>query len=114
MPMTTEETQAGVTVVRLSGRIDTGGAHEIYAPMSIVSGSKRAVVIDLSAVDFLASMGLRTVLFAAKSIKSKGGVGTLVAPPGDVRAVILSAGIDQVIPTYATLDEALQAVTASA
>ena len=111
MPMTTRDTEAGVTLVNLSGRIDIAGANEIDMPMSVIGGSKRAVVIDLSAVDFMASMGLRTIVFAAKSVKSKRGVAALVVPPGDVRNVIEFAGIDQIVPTFATLDEAVQAVT---
>jgi anti-anti-sigma factor len=68
-------------------------------------------VVDLTSVEFLASMGIRSIVFAARAIMSKRGACTLVSPPGDVRTVLTSSGIDEIIPIYDTMDEAILAVT---
>ena len=80
MPIAIQDLDENVTKVVLSGRIDIAGAQEIDMPMSVVAGSRRAVVIDLSAVEFMASMGLRSIVVSAKSIISKRGKVVLLAP----------------------------------
>ena len=111
MPVTMHDIDGGVTVATLRGRIDIAGAQEIDLPMNVLAGSKRRVVIDLSQVEFLASMGIRSIVLAAKSILSKRGTCGLVAPPGNVRLVIESAGIDTIIPTFDTLEQAVKAAS---
>src|SRR5580658_9077165 len=73
MPITILELEGEVTKVLLSGRIDIVGAREIEMPMAVVAGSRRAVVVDLSAVEFMASLGLRGIVISAQSILRKKG-----------------------------------------
>jgi anti-sigma B factor antagonist len=68
--------------------------------MSVVAGSRRAVVVDLSAVEFMASLGLRSIVVSAKSIISKGGKMVLLAPQPAVEEVLTISGIDDLIPIY--------------
>ena len=110
MPIAIVDLPGNVTKVVLSGRIDIAGAQEIDMPMSIVAGSKRAVVIDLSAVDFMASMGLRHLVVCAKSIASKRGKVVLLAPRPSVEEVIRVSGIDSLIPIHGDEASAVAAV----
>jgi anti-sigma B factor antagonist len=110
MPIAVEDVDGTVTKVVLSGRIDIAGAQEIDMPMSIVAGSKRAVVIDLSAVEFLASMGLRSIVVCAKSIVSKRGKVVLFAPQPQVEEIITISGIDTLIAICRDEAEAIAAV----
>jgi anti-anti-sigma factor len=112
MPIELVELDAGVTKVILAGRIDIAGAQEIDMPMSVVGGSRRAVVVDLSAVEFMASMGLRAVVLCAKSVQSKRGKIVLLAPRPEVLEVIQTSGIDELIPVYDSEAAAIAAVTA--
>jgi anti-anti-sigma factor len=98
MPIAIQDLDGGVTRVVLSGRIDVAGASQIDMPMSVVGGSKRAVVIDLAAVEFMASMGLRSLVVCAKAILNKKGRVVLLAPQGPVEEVIVTSGIDELIP----------------
>jgi anti-anti-sigma factor len=100
MPIAIQDLDGNVTRVVLSGRIDVAGAHEIDMPMNVVAGSRRAVVIDLSAVDFMASMGLRSIVLGAKSIISKRGKVVLFAPQPAVEEVITVSGVDELIAIY--------------
>ena len=110
MPIAIEDVDGAVTRIRLSGRIDVGGAHEIEMPMSIVGGSRRAVVIDLSAVEFMASLGLRGIVMCARSVASKRGKAVLLAPRPAVEEVIVSTGINELIPIYHDEAAAMAAV----
>jgi anti-anti-sigma factor len=100
MPITIQDVDGNVTKIVLSGRIDLAGALEIDMPMSVVAGSRRAVVVDLSAVEFMASLGLRSIVVSAKSIISKGGKMVLLAPQPAVEEVLTISGIDDLIPIY--------------
>lgn len=97
MPIAIQDLDGSITKVVLSGRIDIAGAHEIDMPMSVIAGSRRAVVIDLSAVEFMASMGLRSIVVSAKSIISKRGKVVLLSPQPQVEEVITVSGIDELI-----------------
>jgi anti-sigma B factor antagonist len=110
MPIAIEDLDGTVTKVVLSGRIDIAGAHEIDMPMSIVAGTKRAVVIDLSKVEFLASMGLRSIVVCAKSIMNKRGKVILLAPQPQVEEVITVSGIDTLIAISRNEADAIAAV----
>lgn len=113
MPIVIQELDGNVTKVSLSGRIDIAGAREIEMPMAIVAGSRRAVVVDLSAVEFMASLGLRGIVISAKSIISKRGKIVLLMPRPQVEEVITTTGIDELIPIYHDELEAIAAVIAT-
>ncbi len=112
MPIAIQELDGNVTKVVLSGRIDVAGAREIDLPMSVVAGSRRAVVIDLAAVEFMASMGLRSLVVCAKSIIGKRGRVVLLAPQPAVAEVLTVSGIDDLIPIHHDEAAAIAAVGA--
>jgi anti-anti-sigma factor len=111
MPIAIQDLDGGVTVVTLSGRIDVAGAREIDMPMSVVAGSRRAVVIDLTSVDFLASMGIRSLVLAARSIARKRGTCVMFGPIDDVRGQLEASAIDTIIPMFDTFDDAIKALS---
>ena len=110
MPIAIQDLENGVAKVVLTGRIDIAGAQEIDMPMSVVAGSRRAVVIDLSGVGFMASMGLRCLVMAAKAIQGKRGRVVLLSPQPLVQEVIQTSGIDELIPIHHDEAAAIAAV----
>jgi anti-anti-sigma factor len=110
MPIAIQDLEGGVTKVVLSGRIDIAGAHEIDMPMSVIAGSRRAVVIDLTAVDFMASMGLRSLVITGKSILGKGGKVVLYGPQPAVEEVITTTGIQDLMDIHHDEAQAIAAV----
>lgn len=113
MPMTVLDLDNNVTKVVITGRIDIAGAQEIDLPLSVVGGSRAAVVIDLAEVSFMASMGLRSLVMCAKSIQRKGGkVGMFGARP-EVEDVIRTMGIDELIPLLPSETDAIAMVVAA-
>jgi anti-sigma B factor antagonist len=55
-------------------------------------------------VTFLASIGIRVLVKAARAIANKGGRFVIYAPTGEARKVLRTTGIDAIIPIAA--DEA--------
>jgi anti-sigma B factor antagonist len=110
MDMSTEDLANGVTKVALSGRLDIEGAQAIDMRFNVLAGSKKAVVVDLSGVTFLASMGLRTLLVAGRSITTKGGRVALAAPQDNVLRVLTASGADEVVVITDTVEAGIAAV----
>ena len=112
MRMVTEEVAPGVTKANLTGRLDIGGTQAIDLAFNALAGSQRALIVDLSQVDFIASLGLRLLIVGARTVQRKGGRMVLLAPPIAVEAVLISSGTDNVVPIWRTLDDAVAAVSA--
>jgi anti-sigma B factor antagonist len=110
MRLETEEVAPGVTKLNLTGRLDIGGSHEIDLVFNAMAGSKRALIVDLSQVEFIASMGLRLLIIGARTVQRKGGKMVLLRPRIEVEAVLLSSGTDNVVPILRNIDEAIDAV----
>jgi anti-anti-sigma factor len=109
MDMNVEEAD-GVTIAALNGRLDVAGAGAIELKFNALAGARRALVVDLSQVSFVASMGIRLLLIAGKTVTAKGGKMTLLAPVPEVETVLKTAGIASIIPISATRGAALAAV----
>ena len=109
MEMHVEDLKNGVIVVTLRGRLDITGASAIDLKFNAAAGSTRSIVVDMSAVDFLASLGIRVLVMGAKSVKNKGGKLVLLSPQDDVKLVLTSAGIDDIIPIMSDRADAIAA-----
>ena len=97
----------GVILIALNGRMDMLGVEDVGAPFSEAVGERRAlVVVDLSHVDFLASVGLRLLFTNARNLHQHGGAMALAGSQPDVRAVLDATGVPKVIPVYSTVSEA--------
>jgi anti-sigma B factor antagonist len=114
MEMVVEEIDGGVTSVILRGRLDTAGADSIDLKFNAVAGAKRAVVVDLSNVNLLTSLGIRVLLLGARAVKNKGGKLVILSPDANVRAVLTTARTDTLIPIFDDRSAAIAAVSASA
>ena len=100
-----------MTWVGLSGRLDVTGTHEIDMPFTaLIATKKAAILVDLSRVDFIASIGMRTLLSYTKALSKRGGKMLLVNAQPMVKEVLVTAGIDQLIPIYDGEDAARAAL----
>jgi anti-anti-sigma factor len=94
----TIDDQGSTARVVLTGRLDIAGADVIALPLATVSGAKDAVVIDMGGVTFIASIGLRHLVSAAKALARRGGSLRLVNANPVVVEVITSSGLAQMLP----------------
>jgi len=112
MQIESESLDGGILKIRLAGRMDVQGTQEIDVKFAAYAARQRSVIVDMSAVDFLASIGIRTLLLTAKAISQRGGKIALLDPDAGVRHVLEMAGIDTLIPLCSSLDDARAAVAA--
>lgn len=99
--------------VVLKGRLDTAGVDRIETRFvaALVPRGINAVV-DLSDVDFIASMGLRALISVARSLSRKNARLVLFAPTAGVREVFDSVSLGDLIAIRDTEGDALAALEA--
>lgn len=110
MEMHTEKLEGDITRVGLAGRMDYAGATEIDAKFMEIANREKWLLVDLSKVSFLASMGIRTLIMAAKVLKERGGKMILFSPEMMVAKVLKTSGTDILIPVYYDLPLACEAL----
>ena len=111
MAITHEDSGGSFRRITLSGRLDGPGTAEIAAKLTALSASaKQRVVLDLTGVSFLASIGIRAVLASAKAAQQNGGRMVLfVGGNPAVTKTLEATGIDALIPMFADVAEAEKA-----
>ena len=99
----------GVVRVTINGRLDMDAALKLENPFTFqVATVKAPVVVDMSAVDFIASIAMRLLLKNAKAQQGRGGKLVLFRPTPFVREALTVAGIASMIPMYDDFDAACE------
>ncbi len=88
----------GITKVSLSGRLDVQSALEIDDEFTKIAKEKKNLLVDLSDVTFIASLGIRTLVVGAKATSNNGGKMVLLNPQPNVEQVLRTSYIDTVMP----------------
>ncbi len=108
-----DELDKGIGLIKLGGKLDIIGTGEIETKFTgYCSGDNVRVVVDLSDVDFLASIGIRLLVTTAKSVAARGGKMALLSPTPEVLEVLEMTGIPAIIPTYSRLESAVTVLLA--
>jgi anti-anti-sigma factor len=110
MQISTEEMPGGITRVALDGRMDIAGAAAVDLKMNVVAGSAQKLIIDMQKVEFLGSMGLRSIVLPARAVHSRGGKVVLLGPNEMVESVLKTSGIDSLLPIRRDLNDAIAAL----
>ncbi len=110
MNIESENLNDDVRKIALAGRFDIEGAQQIDLRFSGLTANQKAVIVDMAGVNFLASIGIRTLVLAAKAVAQRGGKMVLLNPDGNVTKVLEMAGIDALIPISRSLEAAQTAV----
>lgn len=97
----------------LAGRLDSGTVSAVETPFTAtIAASGRSAVLDLTALDFLSSLGIRLLLSAARVVSRRGGKVVLFGAQPMVKEVLAAMALDQVLPLVATEEEALARLAA--
>jgi anti-anti-sigma factor len=114
MPIDFEDSNNDLRYIRLSGRLDILGTGEVETKFAALAAtSKYRLVVDLSGVSFLASIGIRAIITNAKAQQQRGGRMVLfVGDNATVAKTIEATGIDTLVPMFSNLVDAEQAAAA--
>ena len=95
-----------ITHVALEGRFDIQGAQEVDSRFGELAKSSKAMVVDLSEVSFLASLGVRTLMLSAKTLISRGAEMAVCGANENVEKVLRTTGFNEVAGIYPDYESA--------
>ena len=84
-------------VLTLEGRLDTTTASQLEEAMGAAAAEADGITLDMAALEYVSSAGLRVLLKAEKALKEKGGGLTLRAPSEGVMEVLRITGFDTLL-----------------
>jgi anti-sigma B factor antagonist len=100
----------GVAVLSIGGEIDLVTAPALEEAIGgVVVESPTALIIDLSGVEFLGSVGLKILAATYEKVGNSAEFGVVARGPATRRPIHLT-GLDKTFPLYPTLDDALTGV----
>jgi anti-anti-sigma factor len=114
MEITISEFGERGTKVTLVGKLDIAGAEAVDLPLATVAGTRSNVVIDMVGVDFIASIGIRHLVMAAKAVARGSNKLVLLDPSPVVTEVLATAGLVDFLPIVRSEAEARAALTGAA
>ena len=98
MKLDVADMENGITKISLSGRLDVEGALKIDNEFTEITKLKKNVLVDLSEVPFIASLGIRTLVIGAKATSNNGGKMVLLNPQPNVEQVLRTTRVDTIMP----------------
>ena len=106
--ITHEDTGQDLRRIMIAGRLDTPGTNGIAPSLhELAAAPRRAVIVDLSAVQFAASIAIGQLIATAQEVKARGGhMVLLVSGAGGVMSTLKMGSIDRIIPVYQYMHEA--------
>jgi anti-anti-sigma factor len=114
MELAVHDLDSGILGISLSGRMDIIGTQQIDLKFTALTSTRKAqILVDLSNVTFMASIGIRTLITTAKAQKARGGTMVLFKPSDQVEQVLRATGIDSIIPIAHDIDAARGALGTS-
>lgn len=91
--------EGDVAVTRLVGRLDSAGVGQIELGFTArLVPEARPVLIDLSGLDFIASLGVRLLISTARSRARRGAALVMYGAGAAVTDIITTMGLDEIIP----------------
>jgi anti-anti-sigma factor len=102
------ELKDNVRLIKLSGALDIHGVSDVEIDfVRICSGDNICVLVDLSKVNYISSIGIPLLVNSAKSLARQGGKMVLLNPKKPVENVLEVTGIPLIIPIYQNVDTAV-------
>ena len=81
----------------IKGRIDTEMSVDMEKAISSIPKTVNRIVLDLSAVSYICSFGLRTLLATHKEMASRGGTLEMKKVPEIVMDVLVATGFSKIL-----------------
>jgi anti-anti-sigma factor len=110
-----ERTLDGAVLVSAEGRIDLATADAFRdALLGAQARSSGAIIVDLSAVDYISSAGLRSLMIVFKASKSAGKLFAVARPSPLLREIFTISRMHLVFPIFEDLRAAVGQVAPAA
>ena len=104
----TFEKRPEAMIISLVGSADMTEANTLKVQLEkILSENHHIVVIDLSKLDFITSMGLSTLVYAHRQCHQQGGILSLAGAQTAVEKVLKTTQLDQLFDMFGSVEAAI-------
>jgi anti-sigma B factor antagonist len=111
LEMRSEDLEPNIVKVNLSGRLDIAGVQDIELKFTVCTSARRKpVIVDLSEVNLITSMGLGMLITNAKTLQAQGIPFILLNPQPPVEKVLMMSGLQDLLPIERDLTSALNRI----
>ena len=103
----TDNTQ-NVAIMNVKGRVDSNTTPELDSALAnLLDSDKNKIVLNLEAVEYLSSAGLRALVKALKSAQASGGDLRLASVSEPIEVILRTVGMMQMFKMFSTNEEAV-------
>jgi anti-sigma B factor antagonist len=107
MKLEYNELENGIRLIKLIGRLDMEGTNSVGIQFAEhCAGERVFVLVDLSQVHYLSSIGIPLLITSAKAVASHGGRLAFLTPQSNVKYILDITGVSNVIRIYKDLETA--------
>ena len=101
------ELESHIRLIKLSGALDIHGVSDVEIDfVRLCTGENVCILVDLSQVNYISSIGIPLLINSAKAIAKQGGKMALLKPRKAVEHVLDLTGIPFIIPIYSDMKAA--------
>ncbi len=105
------ELESGIRLIKLNGALDIHGVNQVDVEfVRHCTGEHICVLVDLSKVNYISSIGIPLLVNSAKFVARQGGKMALLNPKKSVEDVLELTGIPLIIPIYQNLNIAVSEI----
>jgi anti-sigma B factor antagonist len=97
MMQVTQETRSGWHVLAVRGRADSNTADELEETLRDAVEKHSKVAVDMAALDYISSAGLRAVIQAARAAQGRSAEFTVCALSASVKKVFDMSGMQHIM-----------------
>jgi len=102
------EELGGVVVVRAAGEVDLSTAGTFSSALSLALERDRHIVVDLAKVTYIDSTGFKELLVCHATCERGGRILALANPHRVTQKVLGILNLDQVLPIFPSVEEAVR------
>lgn len=101
MKLQVSELDGGILLIALQGKMDSAGVYTVEMDfIRHCSGSGKRILVDVSRVSYISSIGIPMLVNTAKVLMTQNGKMALLNPQKDVLNVLEMVGVSRIIPVF--------------
>lgn len=112
MEITRSSAGNGIPVLRLAGRLNQASADALHSAAMDLAGDEdcKALIVDMGGVDFIASVGIRSLIRPSQALAMRGGKLAVANLNPQISEFFSLTGLDQMFRVYETVADAAAGV----
>ena len=101
--------ESGIAIVTVTGSVDSADSGALLSFFNdLIDNGQTSLVVDLSRMDFIVSMGLGVLVQTFTRLRRLGGFLRLAGTQPLILQIIKTTGLDRLLPLYDSVAEAVK------